>query len=325
MLSKSLVQANCGMCQVLPLPPAFAKRFETILKKFVWTGKLEKLAIDETKNSREEGGMGLVCISSKADALFLRQTCRLLASPDFNSYKHIKYWVGHHLVDELPDMGPGQHADQAPEHFQQLKRLFKEAHALEIIDVEHLSKVPAKQIYEDYTSSFPPPKIESRYADLPWNDIWSRLNHPVLTSPVRDIMFLLIHNCLPTRDRLLRLNMCDNATCPRQDGLENTEHLFTSCTRSQVAWAWMRRKVTSLMPDWVAQFPSDFELLHLVYNAQAEAEILWMISHYCNYVWDLKTRHGKNFTVDVDKLRVHLQELYIQNQASQNALTYIPF
>ena len=85
----------------------------------------------------------------------------------------------------------------------------------------------------------------------------------------------------------------------------------------------MRRKVTSLIR--VAQFPSDFELLHLVYNAQAEAEILWMISHYCNYVWDLKTRHGKNFTVDVDKLRVYLQELYIQNQASQNALTYIPF
>ena len=52
----------------------------------------------------------------------------------------------------------------------------------------------------------------------------------------------------------------------------------------------MRRKVTSLIR--VAQFPSDFELLHLVYNAQAEAEVLWITSHYCYYVWDLKTRHG---------------------------------
>ena len=122
--------------------------FENVLKKFIWTGKLEKLALDETKNSREEGGLGIVCIRSKADALFLRQTCRLLANDAFNSYKHIRYWVGQHLVDVVPDLGPGLHADEVPEYFAHLKRLFSEAHALEIIDVEHLNSVPAKKIYK---------------------------------------------------------------------------------------------------------------------------------------------------------------------------------
>ena len=313
------------MCQVLPLPPKFANMFENVLKKFIWTGKLEKLALDETKNSREEGGLGIVCIRSKADALFLRQTCRLLANDEFLSYKHIRYWVGQHLVDALPDLGHGLHANQAPEYFVHLRKLFAEAHALEVIDVEHLNSVPAKQIYEDFTSTFPPPKITTKYAELPWDDIWSRLNHPVLTSPVRDIMFLLIHNCLPTRDRLLRLNMTDDAMCPRQDGIEDIEHLFTGCVRSQVAWAWTRRKVIHLMPDWVNQYPSDFELLHLVYEALLNAEILWLVTHYCSYVWDQRTRHGKNFNINVDKLRTYLQDLYIQNQTSQNPLAYIPF
>ena len=67
--------------------------FESSLKKFVWTGKLE---IYETKNSREEGGLGIICIRSKADALFLIQTCRLLASDSFNSFKHIRYWISEH-------------------------------------------------------------------------------------------------------------------------------------------------------------------------------------------------------------------------------------
>ena len=93
------------VCQVLPLPVKFADKFEALIRKFIWTGKLEKLAFDEIKNSLEEGGLTVVCIRSKADALFLRRTCRLRASPQFNSFKHVRYWIGTHLETVLPDMG----------------------------------------------------------------------------------------------------------------------------------------------------------------------------------------------------------------------------
>ena len=79
------------VCQVLPLPLMFGKKIEALIRSFIWTGKLEKLALDEIKNTREEGGLNVVCVKSKADALFLRQTCRLLASPQFNAFKHFKY------------------------------------------------------------------------------------------------------------------------------------------------------------------------------------------------------------------------------------------
>ena len=69
------------LCQVLPLPPSFAAKFEHIIniRRFIWVGKVEKLALDETKNTREHGGLNFVCIRSKADAPFLRQNCRILA------------------------------------------------------------------------------------------------------------------------------------------------------------------------------------------------------------------------------------------------------
>ena len=59
------------VCQVLPLPVMFVKKFEALIRSFIWTGKLEKLALDEIKNTREEGGLNVVCVKSKADALFL--------------------------------------------------------------------------------------------------------------------------------------------------------------------------------------------------------------------------------------------------------------
>ena len=279
-------------CQVLPLPAKYAKEIEAIIRKFVWRGKLEHLALDEIKNSREEGGLDLVCVRSKADALFLRQTCRLLANEGFNSFKHIKFWIGNFFGDIFPSMQGTPEPAAVPEYFLHLKTLFLQAHALEIIQVENLNAVPCKEIYADFTSTFPPPKIIYKYEDLPWNEIWERLNHPVLTSDVRDLMFMLIHNILPTRDRLTRLGRRPDAVCREDDGLEDVEHLFAACSRTQVAWAWARRKILHLMP--VANiYPSDFELLHLAFSANTmDKEIVWLIAHYCWYVWDLKKRHS---------------------------------
>ena len=312
------------LCQALPLPSEYAKRFESIIYNFVWRGKLEKLALDETKNPRDQGGLNIICIRSKSEALFLRQTCRLLADPNFNSYKHIKFWIGLYLRDIMPVMGQGVYADEQPEYFQYLKEVFKEAHALEIIKIENLNSVTAKQIYEDFTSTFPPPKVIYRYSDLPWEDIWRRLNRPVIDSPVKDILFMVIHNVLPTRDRLYKLRKCNSSQCTAGDGEEDVEHLFTSCIRTQVAWAWARRKIMNLMT-FNDGFPSNFELLHLAYETMMEDEVLWIIAQYCYYVWGIKQQTSHNYVVDVDKLRRHLMQKYSENQNSQNPLAYIPF
>ena len=196
---------------------------------------------------------------------------------------------------------------------------------MEIINPERLNAIPCKEIYADFTSSFPPPKIIYKYEDLPWNEIWARLNLPVLVSEVRDLMFMLIHNILPTRDRLARLGRRQDAVCSAEDGNESAEHLFTACTKTQVAWAWARRKIIHLMP--VSNiYPSDFELIHLALEPNTmEKEIVWLIAHYCWYVWDQKKKHGYRYIIDVDKLRTYYMKEYLENQFGQNFLAHIPF
>ena len=82
----------------LPLPPKYAKKFEYAIFCFLWFGKLEKLKLDELKNPASAGGLNLPCVLSKADSLFLSQTCRLLAIPESRQYKHIKYWLGLYVI-----------------------------------------------------------------------------------------------------------------------------------------------------------------------------------------------------------------------------------
>jgi hypothetical protein len=55
----------------IPLPTKFAERFESLMGSFVWLGKLERLKIDEIMNDR---ALGLPCVLSKSNALFLKQS-----------------------------------------------------------------------------------------------------------------------------------------------------------------------------------------------------------------------------------------------------------
>ena len=311
------------LCQVLPLPPKFAAKIENIMWRFVWTGKLEKLSLDETKNPRDQGGLNIVFVRSKADALFVHQTCRMLSEPGLNSYKHLRFCIGLYLEDALPDMGDGDHADRTPAYFHHLQELFlMSCHANEIINVISLNSVPAKDIYVDFTSTFPPPKIVYKYDNLPWNEIWDRLNRPVINSQIRDVMFLVIHNILPTRQHLFRLNQCRSDQCDQGDRLEDIEHLFTGCVRTQVAWAWCRRKIMHLMPD-LDSYPSNFELITLVYDSMMDDEILWLLANYCYYVYDQKRKHAHNCIINVDKLRLYPMDQYAANQRGQNVLANI--
>jgi hypothetical protein len=79
------------------------------------------------------------------------------------------------------------------------------------------------------------------------------------------------------------------------------------------------------MPDWVNQFPSNFELLHLAYEAILNKEILWVISTFCCYVWNERVSNGSNYFICVDKLRSVMMQEYAENKLSQNPLEFIQF
>ena len=122
----------------------------------------------------------------------------------------------------------------------------------------------------------------------------------------------------------MNMNMCQTNLCKKEDGLEDCEHLFTSCSRTQIAWAWIKRKVQNILPGWAGQYPSNFELLHLAYEALLDTEVLWLVSNFCFYVWEERRVRDRSYVINVDKLRSHLVNLYVENQTSQNPLEFIP-
>ena len=307
-------------CQVLPLPDRVAQQLEGLMFRFIWRGKLEKLATQEIYNKLEDGGLGLVDIRSKADALFIKQGCRILAEPGGCASKHLKYWIGLHLAQYIPDMRPGPHCERVPRYYRHFKKLMVEVFKQEDVDPERLDQVKVKELYKGFTDTFPPPKAVYRH-DVPWEKVWERINHPVLEVKQREMMFLLVHNILPTRERLLRLNQVDSDQCEERDGTEDVVHLFCTCRRSQVAWSWMRRKILNRYPE--LQVLSDFEMLHLLTldHSDNPLDLIWLVTNFVEYVWAKKTENSAYY-IDLDKFKIVLQQKFALNQKSQNKVSH---
>ena len=332
---------------VLELPKGVAKQFEKEIGNFVWRGCLERLAIDEIKNPLELGGLGLTCIESKAVALRMKHLCKLITRPnDDISYRLTKYWLGQSLGKYFPNLLPGPHFEVPTAFYKRLRDDFEQTivGAFELDDLEVVGCITAKSIYKEIASTFPPPKIEGKLELDPtvegasWLDVWRRLNHPVLESRARNVMFRQINNVLPTKQRLFRMGFRKGPFCdcgeivvplmgPLREGvnsrqgmifpvggpIETIEHLFCGCTKVAELWLWVKRRIKNLCPK--KEGVSDLELINLIFpEGEKDETILWIISSYMDLVWE---NHGKGGELKLTNLRSQLKVLFDSHNAGR--------
>ena len=292
----------------LPLPAKYAKKFESAMYRFLWIGKLEKLKLDEVKNDTLSGGLNLPCVISKADALFLNQSCRLLANPSSKQFKHIAYWLGLYLRDHFPSMALGPHAELISPYFMHMKSLLEVAIVLGDIDLAKLGKTTAKALYLGFTSTFPPPKIIYKY-DVDWSQVWKRLQSPVLEPKAREILFLIINNVVANRDRLFhKFNMVNSPNCLLCLTVQDNVHLFSECVMVREAWFWIRQRLLQMHPG--SGITSNFEFLHLMFEKSLmDEEMTWILGIFVQLVWDIVICKKKHLKLETVKSEIHLKYL----------------
>ena len=166
-------------------------------------------------------------------------------------------------------------------------------------------------------------------------------------SVAKDLLFRLIHNIIPNRQRLFRMNKCSHQYCleevieievqgPLNEGIagrdgmkilggevEDNTHLFAQCVKVGECWHWLRSRILDLLP-LNSDNCSDWELLHLTFPEHIyEDTILWLISSYCEIVW---TNEKRGMTLTLKKMLYELKERYWCHQRDQRVqLTHINF
>ena len=286
-----------------------------MMGSFLWLGRLERLQIDEVKNPLCDGGLGLPCISTKADSLFLKQTCRLLMDSRTLQYSHVRYWLGLHLRDYFPDMALGPHAEIVSPYFQHMRFLLVQGLTLGDVTLATIRRVTAKELYQSSTTSFPPPKVVFKY-DVDWSLVWKRLAYHVLEPVGREVLFSVIHNILPNRERLFsKMNLVNSPNCLVCGLSESNTHIFTECSMVREAWGWVRMRMLDLLPEENARC-SNFEMISLMFEQHVlDLEAVWLVATYLEFVWMEKFK--RNRIVRIEHVIGHLRLRYKANQYSR--------
>ena len=288
------------VASILPIRLGMVKQFEKLMGKFLWnlSGKVLRVAMDEVVNPVEAGGLGLPCLKSMCCSLILSQLLRLLDSGDSKSVGHVGYWIGELLGDMVIGLDGGVHADILPEYFSYLANLVVDSKASGLISSSGWRAIRNKMIYNDHAKNFPLPKVE-REAGFSYKGVWRLLQCPVLAADAKDVLFLLIHDKLPVRERLFRIGLVNDPYCQLCPGavLEDLEHFFCDCERVSLVWVWMRRKLIEML-GVDSTSVTNWELINLFLpNSSRKKDVAWLLGTFVARAWEdifirRKTRVG---------------------------------
>ena len=272
------------LAQVLPIPQGVTNDLEKLIRSFLWLGRMEKLPYEELVSPTNAGGLGLVNISSKCDALLITQICRVLSHR--GPYReHLKYWFGVSLRAYLPDLLAGPNAEILTPYFRKVVNLLKEVFSSDLVDPQRLELVKAKYLYLELISTPPPPKVMYNNPGFNWSVIWKRLEDPMISPQGKDILFSILHNIYRNKQRLFRMNQHPTGNCDVCRGQEESNlHLFTGCQRSQGTWFYTKTIIMFLLPPNVLLL-DDQKLLFLDFpGGHRTSEILFVMSFYVLYI-----------------------------------------
>ena len=343
---------------ILPINAAMVKKFETLMGKFIWnwSGKILRVAIDEIKNKKLEGGLQLPCLSTMADALIFSQCIRLIKSEDSKSLQHLKFWIGDSVeavmkgsgsavlpgtgsamlagtgIAVLPGTGsavlPGTGsaglpwsggrvtAAGFPEYFKHVAGIFEDMLTSEVVTDKSIRSITNKAVYADMTSSLPPPKVVME-GDKDYSVVWGRLHSPVVDYRARDVMYLLLHNKLPVQERLFRIRLRADPYCLYCVGAEIGDAVHFFCTCRKVSDTWSWVKRQVITQ--VGRDTADWDVINMFFpKSRHDKEIVWMLTHYVLYVWE--NVHVKESDVKLDQFIGYLKFKYKESQIKLNDL-----
>ena len=278
------------VASVLPMPQNFIKRVEMAVGKVIWamSGKVLRVSYSDIKLPEGRGGLGLRCLTSMGKSLLLSQLLRLLKSGDAKTVNHIFYWMGPVVEYLIPDRALSDYSNSFPTYYETLAQILMDAKIAETVSHLNWKSITNKIIYKSLEDNFPPCRIELDI-DYSLAETWQKLLFPCLASSTREILFLTIHNKLPTQERLFRIGLLTDPYCqfclPINGAVVcDREHLFCECLRVLDTWQSLRNIVMKRIPTSISVTNLDLITLNLP-KIKADGEVAWLIGIFLEETW----------------------------------------
>ncbi|CAH1276930.1 ZCCHC3 [Branchiostoma lanceolatum] len=218
-------------------------KIEKVLFEFLWDGKTELVKRETLYLPKNEGGLGLVCVPLKANALLLKAVRKALTCPEAPSSRYVFYWMGLCLRRLDPESWDNNspHSMERPPHYEAIIHLVRD---IENMDAQIEWKVcTTKSIYNALLEAKNiVPRCVRVSPTVKWPEVWRAVHNPFVQKWDRMTAWHAAHDSLKTRQKLRSWRgYIDSDTCPRNgcNLVESVTHLFWECAVVAEVWEWV--------------------------------------------------------------------------------------
>ena len=131
--------------------------------------------------------------------------------------------------------------------------------------------------------------------DINWEITWKRASLPGLNSATHSFLWKMLHNILPTRERLHRLginNIASPMCCQCDQAVyDDLPHALVTCPQNTEVTDWLLNQLLRVSPNI-----SPHQLVLLSMNdlhEEHELPVTWLISQTLSHIWSQRSIQKK--------------------------------
>jgi hypothetical protein len=90
-------------------------------------------------------------------------------------------------------------------------------------------------------------RVVHKQPDINWNQVWQNLHESRTPKEVLSAWYAVIHDLLPTRERLAAINLAVTANCRQCNAKDSLSHRLTECGEGPAIWSWTNSKIAMML------------------------------------------------------------------------------
>ncbi|KAK3094930.1 hypothetical protein FSP39_007966 [Pinctada imbricata] len=283
---------------LVQLPDYYVKQFERAIFHFVWQSKSEPLRRTVAYRSFLSGGLNLIHVKTKVQALHIKHLLTFVLNPQHTDKQHftfVNYWLGlslRHLAPQLQDNSI-PHSDTNPAFYSTCLRELRRFLDFDPLVSTNMQDFNVKTIYTFLISHYvTEPNIFTAFPSIEFDSVFKLLNAKTIEKFSFDTSFRLIHEILPVNYRMYRFNIYSSNICTFcKADVETITHLFAECP--------CIKSLLSILQSWL-NVMSEGNFSHVsidnlrlfdlpsIPSADTRRTILYLITQYIHTVWSYR-------------------------------------
>ena len=235
---------------ILPISKQYFQKFNTLLFSFIWGNKPEAVARNVLFNKCINGGISLLHIRIKLQALQIMHLKHFIFGTEAKWQYFTRYWVGIYLRKFNVSCDSNNVPHSSPDN---IPLFYREAlnalHNLFTVQPDFdLQTATCKTVY--WTLIKPElrkPNIESKFPLVQFSRVWQSIDSSFLDSFIRDTSWRIAHHVLPIGEQLYFKGISNRLKCYFCHDREMFEHLFCTCPLVQYLIQWIEQLIADIL------------------------------------------------------------------------------